>query len=133
MFLALLWINTSEPLSLRGNLQGKVVVLDFWTYCCINCLHILPDLHDLEKKFPDNDGLAVIGVHSAKFPNEKVSSNIENAVKRYGITHPVVNDSEALMWNEMGIQCWPTIVVVGPDGRILQTFIGKINSSATWW
>lgn len=125
LLIACPWINTSEPLSLSGNLRGKVVVLDFWTYCCVNCLHILPDLHDLERKYSDKDGLAIIGVHSAKFPNEKISSNIENAVARYGITHPIVNDSEALMWNEMGIQCWPTIVVVGPDGRVLQTFIGK--------
>lgn len=70
------------------------------------------------------DGVVIIGVHSAKFPNEKVLLNIENAVKRYGINHAVVNDGEAVLWNKMNIQCWPSLVVVGPHGEILTTFIG---------
>lgn len=71
------------------------------------------------------DGVVVIGVHSAKFPNERVLSNIENAVQRYGISHAVVNDEEATLWNKMDIQCWPSLVVIGPHGEILKRFVGE--------
>lgn len=77
------WFNTPSPLSFSGQLQGKIVVLDFFTYCCINCMHILPDLEALETRHPVKDGVLVIGVHSAKFGNEKVSDNIRNAINRY--------------------------------------------------
>jgi thiol-disulfide isomerase/thioredoxin len=80
------WLNTEKPLSLRA-LRGKIVLLDFWTYGCINCLHILPDLKKLERKYPNE--LVVIGVHSAKFANEGEGSNIRNAIMRYNIEHPV--------------------------------------------
>jgi len=90
----------------------------------VNCLHILPDLHEIEQKFSVEDGVVVVGVHSAKFPNERLNSNIENAVCKYGITHPVVNDSEAVMWRELGIQCWPTVVIISPTGQLLAQFIG---------
>lgn len=119
------WINTTAPLSLKGNLKGKIVVLDFWTYCCINCIHIIPDLHELEQKFDVEDGVVVIGVHSPKFSNEKVHKNVENAVHRYNMTHAVVSDRDATLWQEIGIQAWPTIVIVGPDGRLLNLYTGK--------
>src|SRR5690606_8311258 len=73
------WLNTSGPISLQG-LRGKIVLLDFWTYCCINCIHVLPDLKYLEQKYADQ--LVVIGVHSAKFENEKESENIRHAILR---------------------------------------------------
>ncbi|XP_067942575.1 NHL repeat-containing protein 2-like [Watersipora subatra] len=126
----LYWINTPEPLSLNGNLKGKVIVLDFWTYCCINCMHILPDLHALEQKFSIEDGVVVIGVHSGKFPNEKVDENIANAVHRYGMSHAVVNDRDMTMWFELGIQCWPTIVIIGPDGQLLNQYVGEGHRQA---
>lgn len=125
IFIDLAWINTTEPLSIYGNLKGKIIVLDFWTYCCINCMHVLPDLHEIEQTYPVDCGVVVVGVHCAKFENEKVHSNIANAVERYGITHAVVNDSTAQMWNTMGISCWPTIAVVGPDGVMLGSWTGK--------
>src|SRR5919199_545980 len=84
---SLQWLNTDKPLSLR-DLRGKIVLLDFWTYCCINCMHIIPDLKKLEAKYPNE--LAVIGVHSAKFQNEKDSENIRSAILRYEIEHPVI-------------------------------------------
>jgi len=90
----------------------------------VNCLHILPDLHEIEQKFSVEDGVVVIGVHSAKFPNERLNSNIENAVCKYGIAHPVVNDGEAVMWRELGIQCWPTVVIISPTGQLLAQFVG---------
>ena len=106
-------------------MKNKLVVLDFFTYCCVNCLHILPDLEDLETKFKVTDGVIVVGVHSAKFSNEKIISNILSAVIRYHIDHPVVNDSEALLWNQLQIACWPTLVVVSPTGKYLKTFVGE--------
>ncbi|CAI8014034.1 NHL repeat-containing protein 2 [Geodia barretti] len=118
------WFN-SGPLSLSGDLRGKLVVLDFFTYCCINCMHVLPDLASLERAHPVEDGLVVVGVHSAKFLNEKVSENIENAVRRYEISHPVVNDSDIVLWNQLGVVCWPTLVVLGPSGRLLHYIIGE--------
>ena len=79
------WLNVSSPLSFQTNLKDKIVVLDFFTYCCINCMHILPDLERLETKYRDTDGVVVVGVHSAKFENEKLSENIRNSILRYSI------------------------------------------------
>ena len=83
------WIN-SGPISL-AELRGKIVLLDFWTFCCINCHHILPDLAKLEAKYKDE--LVVIGVHSAKFDAERDTENIRRKVAEYRIKHPVVNDA----------------------------------------
>jgi thiol-disulfide isomerase/thioredoxin/sugar lactone lactonase YvrE len=116
------WVNTSRPLSLRA-LRGKVVLLDFWTYGCINCLHILPDLHRLEAAYPRE--LVVIGVHSAKYDNEGTLANIRQAVQRYGITHPVVNDRAFRMWKSYRVPGWPTVMVLDPEGNILQGFVGE--------
>ncbi|XP_077056751.1 NHL repeat-containing protein 2 [Siphateles boraxobius] len=119
------WLNTDRPLSLKKELSGKVVVLDFFTYCCINCMHLLPDLHHLEKSYSIEDGLVVVGVHSAKFPNEKILQNISSAVLRYDITHPVVNDSDARLWQELEVSCWPTLVLLGPRGNLLFSLVGE--------
>ncbi|XP_022597980.1 NHL repeat-containing protein 2 [Seriola dumerili] len=119
------WLNTEGPLSLNKELAGKVVLLDFFTYCCINCMHILPDLHQLEKKHSVKDGLVVVGVHSAKFPNEKVLANVRSAVLRYDICHPVVNDGEARLWHELEVSCWPTLVLLGPRGNLLFSLVGE--------
>ncbi|XP_030058563.1 NHL repeat-containing protein 2 isoform X2 [Microcaecilia unicolor] len=121
------WLNTEGPISLYEDLHGKVVVLDFFTYCCINCMHLLPDLHELEHKFSDKDGLVIIGVHSAKFPNEKVLDNIRSAVLRYNISHPVVNDADATLWQELEVSCWPTLVILGPHGNLLFSLVGEGN------
>ncbi|KAM4668891.1 NHL repeat-containing protein 2 isoform 3-T4 [Amazona ochrocephala] len=119
------WLNTEGPISLRKDLCGKVVVLDFFTYCCINCLHLLPDLHALEHQFSDKDGLIIVGVHSAKFPNEKVLDNIKSAILRYNIVHPVVNDADATLWHELEVSCWPTLVILGPRGNMLFSLVGE--------
>jgi thiol-disulfide isomerase/thioredoxin len=117
------WFN-SAPLSFKRELKGKVVVLDFWTYCCINCIHVLPDLAALEKKYAD-EPVVFIGVHSAKFLNEKNSENIRQAILRYDISHPVVNDVEMSLWRTLGISSWPTFIVVGPKGNMLFSFSGE--------
>jgi thiol-disulfide isomerase/thioredoxin len=117
------WFNSS-PLSFKSHLRGKVVVLDFWTFCCINCMHVLPDLAFLEEKYR-NSPVVFIGVHSPKFANEKVSENILQAVLRYDIAHPVVNDPTMSMWKSLGISSWPTFVVVGPKGNLLFSLSGE--------
>ncbi|XP_069011651.1 NHL repeat-containing protein 2 [Embiotoca jacksoni] len=119
------WLNVEAPLSLNKELAGKVVLLDFFTYCCINCMHILPDLHQLEKLHSIKDGLVIVGVHSAKFPNEKVLDNIRSAVLRYDVRHPVVNDSEASLWHQLEVSCWPTLVLLGPRGNLLFSLVGE--------
>ncbi len=118
------WLNTSGPISMK-DLRGKVVLFDFWTYCCINCMHVLPDLKFLEEKYPNE--LVVIGVHSAKFDNEKDSEAIRNAIMRYNISHPVVNDSEMLIWRKFGVRAWPTLALVDPQGRYLGSQGGEGN------
>ncbi|KAK5650298.1 hypothetical protein RI129_001327 [Pyrocoelia pectoralis] len=121
------WFNTSEPLSFKTHLRGKLVLLDFFTYCCINCMHLLPELKEIERQFTIEDGLVVIGVHSAKFENEKNSGNIISAVQRYGISHPVVNDYKSCMWTSCGVCCWPTLLLVGPEGLPIVMLMGEGN------
>jgi thiol-disulfide isomerase/thioredoxin len=118
------WLNTSEAISLN-ELRGKIVLLDFWTYCCINCMHVLPDLAYLEKKYPNE--LAVIGVHSAKFFNEKDTANIRNAIMRYEIKHPVINDSNLTVWKKFEVTSWPTIIVIDPEGKVCGAISGEGN------
>ena len=118
------WLNTSGPISLK-DLRGKVVLLDFWTYCCINCIHVLPDLAYLEEKYANE--LVVIGVHSAKFDNEKDSAAIREAILRYEIRHPVVNDANMVIWRKFGVRAWPTFVLIDPDGNYCGYVSGEGN------
>ncbi len=117
------WLNTDHPLTL-ADLKGKLVLLDFWTYCCINCMHVLPDLKYLEEKYAGQP-LVVIGVHSAKFENEQDTDNIRNAILRYGITHPVVVDVNHRLWNAYAVRGWPTVVLVDPSGYLLGSISGE--------
>jgi thiol-disulfide isomerase/thioredoxin len=116
------WLNTEQPLSLK-ELKGRVVILDFWTYCCINCLHILPDLKYLEQKYHNN--LTVIGVHSAKFDNEKEIENIRQAILRYDIEHPVLVDSNFRVWQEYAVRAWPTLMIIDPEGYVIGYLAGE--------
>lgn len=120
------WVNTDRPLYMQNELKGRVVVLDFWTYCCINCMHILPDLEYIEHKYA-NDPVVVIGVHSAKFDNESDQKNILTACQRYDIGHPVVVDEQHRIWSEYGVQAWPTIAVVDAEGRVVGQLSGEGN------
>ncbi len=107
------WVNTAAPLHL-DDLRGKFVLLDFWTYCCINCMHILPELEKLEAAYPRN--LVVIGVHSAKFEEERDTQNIVEAILRYKIAHPVINDADHSLWKAFRVQAWPTLILIDPEG-----------------
>ena len=116
------WLNVDAPLTMAG-LRGKVVLLDFWTYGCINCIHTIPDLERLETEFADE--LVVIGVHSAKFTNEGETENIRKVILRYGIEHPVVNDAGFEVWNAWGTTAWPTTVLVDPAGNVVGGHSGE--------
>jgi thiol-disulfide isomerase/thioredoxin len=118
------WWNVSRPLSLKGALRGKVVVLDFWCFCCINCMHVLPDLQYLEETFQGKP-VAVVGVHSAKFLHEQDADSVREAVLRWGIHHPVVNDPQFAIWRSYGVQAWPTFAVLGADGGLLGLLSGE--------
>ena len=118
------WYNTSRPIKIK-DLKGKVVLIDFWTLCCINCIHTLPDLARLEKKYEKE--LVVIGCHSAKFENEKDGESIRKAVLRYQIAHPVVNDSKMKIWKSYGVRSWPTLCLIDPEGKIIGTASGEGN------
>ncbi len=115
-------LNTKSQLKV-SDLQGKIVLIDFWTYGCINCQQVLPDLDYLEKKYPSE--LVVLGVHSAKFDNEKGSFEIKKAIARYGINHPVINDSEFKIWNAFGVEAWPTLVIINPEGKAIKSYSGE--------
>jgi thiol-disulfide isomerase/thioredoxin len=120
----LAWINTAGPLDLK-DLRGKFVLLDFWTYCCINCIHILPELKKLEQAYPNE--LVVIGVHSAKFETEQDSQNITDAVLRYEIEHPVVNDANHAIWDRYRISSWPSLRVIDPEGNLVAGDSGEVQ------
>jgi thiol-disulfide isomerase/thioredoxin len=119
------WLNTDRPLSLR-ELRGKVVVLDFWTYCCINCMHVIPDLKKLERKYPNE--LVVIGVHSAKFFTERDTGNIREAILRYELEHPVVNDKDHVVWQQYAVRAWPTLMLIDPAGKV----VGRVEGEGVY-
>ena len=119
------WLNTDKPLSLAA-LKGKVVLLDFWTYGCINCIHIIPDLKKLEHKYANQ--LVVIGVHSAKFENEKDTENIRRIILRYELEHPVYNDAEFKVWQNYAVRAWPTQYLIDPAGYIIGRVEGEGNA-----
>lgn len=116
------WLNVSRPLTIK-DLRGKVAVLDFWTYGCINCIHVNAELRRLEDKFGDK--IAIIAVHSPKFDNEKNLETLRNIVVRYDRRHPVVSDPERAMMEAYGVRAWPTLVVLDPTGRVLGAVIGE--------
>jgi thiol-disulfide isomerase/thioredoxin len=116
------WINAAAPVTLES-LKGKVVLLDFWTYGCINCIHVIPDLERLEAEYPDE--LVIIGVHSAKFANEGDTNQLREIVQRYGLKHPVVNDEDFVVWNTWSANAWPTIAVIDPASKIVGSRSGE--------
>jgi DNA-binding beta-propeller fold protein YncE len=118
------WLNVAAPVTM-AQLRGKVVLIDFWTYGCINCMHVVRDLKILEERFRDE--LVVIGVHSPKFTNERSSDNLKRVLVRYEIEHPVANDANHAIWRRYGVQAWPTRVIVDPAGNLVGTAMGEGN------
>ena len=116
------WLNVDSPLALQ-DLEGRFVLLDFWTYGCINCIHVIPDLHRLEDEFADE--LVVIGVHSAKFETEGDTESIREILLRYGVEHPVVNDAGFEIWRSYDVRAWPTAWLIDPDGNLVGRHEGE--------
>jgi sugar lactone lactonase YvrE/thiol-disulfide isomerase/thioredoxin len=120
------WINTGgRPLTL-ADFRGRILILDFWTYGCINCIHMIPELAEVERRFPEE--VVVVGVHSGKYINERVSENIARACARLGVHHPVVNDRQFRTWREYTVNAWPTLAVVSPDGYVIGTQAGEVTA-----
>ena len=122
------WLNTGDKALSLKDLRGKIVILDFWTFCCINCLHVLDELRALEEKY--SDVLVVIGVHSPKFVHEADFNAVTAAVERYQVEHPVVNDPELLTWQDYAARAWPTLVVIDPEGYIVSQNSGEGHAHA---
>ncbi len=118
------WFNVDHPLAFSGELRGRVTVLDFWTYCCINCLHVIPDLAYLEHKYA-HDPVVFIGVHSNKYTTEAYPENIRQAILRLGVTHPVVVDQAHAIWDAYAVNAWPTLAVIDPNGYLIAMFSGE--------
>jgi thiol-disulfide isomerase/thioredoxin len=116
------WFNTPSPLRLIEQ-RGKMVLLDFWTYCCINCMHILPDLAYLEQKYPTS--LTVIGIHSPKFPQERVGKQVQKAINRYHIHHPIAHDPLLAVWESYGIRAWPSFILIDAAGYVVASLSGE--------
>ena len=116
------WIN-SEPLTM-SQLRGKVVLVEFWTYSCINCIHVAPHVKQWHHDYKDQ-GLVVVGVHTPEFGYERIQRNVETAVKRHGIEYPVAQDNGYRTWNAFGNQYWPALYLVDRDGRVVYRHFGE--------
>jgi sugar lactone lactonase YvrE/thiol-disulfide isomerase/thioredoxin len=122
------WLNTGgEQLSL-ARLRGKIVLLDFWTFCCVNCLHVLDELRPLEEKY--SDVLVTVGVHSPKFVHEAEHAAVVAAVERYGVHHSVLDDPDLATWNQYAVRAWPTLTVVDPEGYVVAQMSGEGHGHA---
>ncbi|KVM82438.1 thioredoxin family protein [Burkholderia stagnalis] len=116
------WHN-SAPLKL-SELRGKVVLVDFWTYSCINCIHTIPYVNEWYRKYRDQ-GLVVIGVHTPEYPFERDARNVADALGRFGIRYPVAQDNRYDTWNAYGNRYWPALYLVDANGRVVYTRFGE--------
>jgi len=116
------WIGTERPLGL-GDFAGRFLLLDFWTFCCVNCLHVLEELRPLEERYADV--LTVVGVHSPKFVHEADHDALLAAVERYAVRHPVLDDPDLTTWKQYAVRAWPTLVLVDPEGYVVHVSSGE--------
>jgi thiol-disulfide isomerase/thioredoxin len=121
------WFNTASPLTLAA-LRGRFVLLDFWTSCCGNCLHVLDELRPIEARF--HDVLTVVGVHSPKFAHERSDDAVAAAIDRYEVAHPVLSDPDLRLWRQYAVKAWPTLVLIDPDGYVIAQAAGEGQVSA---
>jgi len=122
------WLNTGGKQYTLADLRGRIVILDFWTFCCINCLHVLDELRELEEKHRDT--VVIIGVHSPKFVHEAEHQAVVDAVERYGVEHPVLDDPELATWKQYAVRAWPTLVVIDPEGYVVAQHAGEGHAHA---
>ncbi|MFE6737213.1 NHL domain-containing thioredoxin family protein [Streptomyces tubercidicus] len=122
------WLNTGNKGLTLPDLRGRIVVLDFWTFCCVNCLHVLDELRELEERHRDT--VVIIGVHSPKFVHEAEHQAVVDAVERYGVEHPVLDDPELATWKQYAVRAWPTLVVIDPEGYVVAQHAGEGHAHA---
>ncbi|MEU2740885.1 NHL domain-containing thioredoxin family protein [Streptomyces sp. NPDC007095] len=122
------WINTVGGQLGLTELRGRIVIVDFWTFCCVNCLHVLDELRELEEKHRDT--VVIIGVHSPKFAHEAEHQAVVDAVERYGVEHPVLDDPELATWKQYAVRAWPTLVVIDPEGYVVAQHAGEGHAHA---
>lgn len=122
------WLGTGGRWLSLADLRGRVVLLDFWTLCCVNCHHVLAELEPLERRYADV--LTVVGVHSPKFEHEKNADAVAGAMQRHGIEHPVLNDPRLATWQAYGVRAWPTLVLISPSGEIMARYSGEGHAHA---
>jgi len=116
------WLNTEAPLTL-ADLKGKFVLLNFWTYSSVNCVNVFAELKALQKKYPRE--LVIVGIHSPKYPVQRYTDNVKEAVIRYSLDYPVVNDASLRIWRDYDIHAWPTVILIDPEGKIVHKQIGE--------
>jgi len=116
------WLN-SPPLSLHG-LKGKVVLVDFWSYSCINCIHTLPYVSDWDRQYRSR-GLVIVGIHAPEFEYEKTPDNVKAAAARYGIQYPVAQDNDLATWSAFHNRYWPALYLIDRDGQVVYTHYGE--------
>nr|BEK66999.1 redoxin domain-containing protein [Kitasatospora purpeofusca] len=122
------WLNTGGKELTLADFRGKITVLDFWTFCCINCLHVLDELRELEEKHRDT--VVIVGVHSPKFVHEADHRAVVDAVERYEVHHPVLDDPELVTWKQYAVRAWPTLVVIDPEGYVVAQHAGEGHAHA---
>ncbi|WUD74372.1 redoxin domain-containing protein [Streptomyces sp. NBC_00510] len=122
------WLNTGGKQLDLSDLRGSIVILDFWTFCCINCLHVLDELRELEEKHRDT--VVIVGVHSPKFVHEAEHQSVVDAVERYGVHHPVLDDPELATWKQYAVRAWPTLTVIDPEGYVVAQHSGEGHAHA---
>ncbi len=122
------WINTGGKDLKLADFRGRTLILDFWTFCCINCLHVLDELRELEEKHRDT--VVIVGVHSPKFVHEAEHQAVLDAVERYGVAHPVLDDPELATWKQYAVRAWPTLVVIDPEGYVVAQHAGEGHAHA---
>ncbi|NDZ70507.1 redoxin domain-containing protein [Streptomyces sp. SID10362] len=122
------WINTGDRELSLAALRGRIVVLDFWTFCCVNCLHALDELRELEERH--RDSVVIVGVHSPKFAHEAEHRAVLDAVERYGVEHPVLDDPERATWRQYAVRAWPTLAVIDPEGYVVAQYTGEGHAPA---
>ncbi len=122
------WLNTGNKDLTLSDLRGRIVILDFWTFCCVNCLHVLDELRELEERHRDT--VVIVGVHSPKFVHEAEHQAVVDAVERYGVEHPVLDDPELATWKQYAVRAWPTLVVIDPEGYVVAQHAGEGHAHA---
>jgi len=122
------WLN-APPQTIAG-LKGKVVLVEFWTYSCINCIHVLPHVKQWDERYRDQ-GLTVIGVHTPEYDEEHSTENVRRAIERFGIAYPVAQDNDYATWNAYGNRFWPALYLLDREGRIVYRHYGEGDYEAT--